>query len=131
MARRRCRRCPRFYLGPGVVLLLSGLGCGPFQYFGQVSGNATLALARAERESAAKLAPYEYTKARAYLRKSREEASESSFETAIDYGRRAEALALRAQVVSRERAQRPGAPVTEPPPTEPTPAAGPPAVEEP
>jgi hypothetical protein len=91
------------------------LGCGPVQYYGQVSGNAATALAQAEHESASQLAPYEYTKARAYYDKSREEAGRSSFETAIDYGRRAEVLALRARVVARERSQ--------PPPPAPSPSA--------
>jgi hypothetical protein len=82
-------------------------GCGPIQYFGQASTNAATALAAAEHESAGRLAPYEYTKARAYYFKSREQAARSSFESAIDYARRAETLALRARVVARERAQPP------------------------
>lgn len=86
--------------------MLPLLGCGPVQYFGQVSSSAATALAQAEGESAAQLAPYEYTKARAYYQQSRVEAGRSAFENAIEYGRRAEALALRAKVVARERALR-------------------------
>jgi hypothetical protein len=90
-----------------VLLLAAGLiGCGPVQVVGQVSGRTSAALVDADLAEADRLAPYEYTKARAYDRKAREEAAESSFELAIAYGRRAEEFARRAETIARERAAR-------------------------
>jgi hypothetical protein len=90
-----------------VLLLAAGLlGCGPVQVVGQVSGRTSAALVDAELAEADRWAPYEYAKARAYDHKAREEASESSFELAIAYGRRAEEFARRAQTIARERAAR-------------------------
>ncbi len=83
--------------------MLLPLGCGPVEYVAQVGGRASSALSQARREKADVLAPYEYTAAGEYLKKSKEEAGRSQFETAIEYGKRSEELANRARALSRER----------------------------
>jgi len=80
------------------------LGCGPVQYIGLVSMRASNALVQADLVDAEHAAPYEYTMAREYYRKAREEAGESSFENAAEYGRRCEAMAD----LAREKAQASG-----------------------
>jgi hypothetical protein len=90
---------------PALALSLSPVvACGPVEYMRRVSGGASAALASAEADAAAVHARYEYTKAVEYLRKAREEAGESSFAWAIEYGRRAEELATRARELARGRA---------------------------
>ena len=86
------------------------LGCGPVEYLSQVSSRAAAALAQAERAEAPRLAPYEYTQAREYLHKAREEAGQSSFENAAAYGRRAEEMAGKARALAREQTEAAGAP---------------------
>jgi hypothetical protein len=77
------------------------VGCGPVQYIGLVSMRASNALAQAELAGADQLAPYEYTMAREYYRKAREEAGFSAFENAAEYGRRCEEMAGLAQEAAR------------------------------
>lgn len=79
------------------------VGCGPVEYLSQVSGRASSALLQAQRAEADRFAPYELTKATEYYRKALEEGSESSFQIAVEYGKRAEELAQRATAVARER----------------------------
>ena len=88
-------------LGLGVFL---AAGCGPVEYLSQVSGRAATALAQAQRAGAEKDAPYEYTAANEYLHKAREEAARSAYQVAIEYGRRAEEMAIKAESITRERA---------------------------
>jgi hypothetical protein len=82
------------------------MACGPVQYIGQVSGRTSAALRAAHLAEADRFAPYEYTKAAAYYDKAREEAAGSSFELAVDYGRRSQEFAQRAQALARQRAER-------------------------
>jgi len=90
-----------------VAALLLGMvlpiGCGPVEYIAQVGGRASSSLAQARREKADELAPYEYTAAGEYLKKAREEAGRSQFQTALEYGKIAEEMADRARALSRER----------------------------
>lgn len=79
------------------------VGCGPVEYLAQVGGRASASLAQARREKADELAPYEYTAAAEYLKKAREEAGRSQYQTALEYGLLAEELADRAKALSRER----------------------------
>ena len=67
---------------------------------------AANALEQAQMAEAPSLAPYEYTRAREYFRKAREEAGESSFESAAEYGRLCTAMAEQA----REKALASGGP---------------------
>jgi hypothetical protein len=87
-------------LALGVVVLT---GCGPVEYLSQVSSRAATALAQAERAEADRYAPFEYVKAREYYTKAREEAGESSFQSAVLYGRLAEELANQARSIAREK----------------------------
>jgi hypothetical protein len=112
----------RFVLALGVTCLH---GCGPVEYLAQVSGRAPAALAQAQHHGAERLAPYEFTAAQEYLREAREQATRSSYQRAIDYGRRAEELAVRAEGIAREKnlranaaagADSPGSTVAPPPP---------------
>jgi hypothetical protein len=99
-----------------VALVASVLpACGPVEYLGQVSSRAANALAQAERADAEHLAPYEYTQAREYLRKAREEAGQSSFENAANYGRRCEEMAGKARALAREQTAAGGTRATEGP----------------
>jgi hypothetical protein len=90
-----------------VAALLLGMvlpiGCGPVEYIAQVGGRASSSLAQARREKADELAPYEYTAAGEFLKKAREEAGRSQFQTALEYGKIAEEMADRARALSRER----------------------------
>jgi hypothetical protein len=81
------------------------LGCGPVEYLSQVTSRAATAVAQAERVEAERLAPYEYTQAREYLHKAREEAGQSAFENAAAYGRRAEEMAGKARALVREQSE--------------------------
>jgi hypothetical protein len=94
------------------------VGCGPVEYLNQVSGRAATALAAARQHDAERMAPYEYATAVEYLHKAREEAGHSSFQVAIQYGRRAEELATRAESMAKERVRRPS-------PASPAPASAP------
>lgn len=104
-------------LGALAVGVLVAGGCGPIEYLSQVRGRAALAMVQAERQGAPRLAPYEYTAASEYLRKAREEAGRSSFQLAIEYGRRSEELANRAAGIARERAHEEGADAGAAPPS--------------
>jgi hypothetical protein len=96
----------RFHLALGLACLG---GCGPVEYLSQVGRRAPLALAEARQHGAAEQAPYELTAAEEYLREARIQASRSSYHRAIEYGRRAEELAVRAEGISREKNLRGGA----------------------
>ena len=89
------------------VSLLSSPGCGPIQYQRQVNNKAASAVVAARNAKAAGYAPYEYTAATEYLNKAREEADHAEYQIAIEYGRRAEALAIRARAIAEEKATAP------------------------
>jgi len=91
------------------ALVLGGAwlgGCGPVNAYSQVEKRAPLALAQAEQHGAAKLAPYEYAAAQEYLREAHVQAAHASYRQALDYGRRAEELAARAEGIARAAALR-------------------------
>jgi hypothetical protein len=85
------------------VALLSFTGCGPIQYLNQVNDRAAVAVLAAKNARAAEYAPYEYTAATEYLNKAREEGNHAEYQIAIEYGRRAEALATRARAIAEEK----------------------------
>ena len=127
-----------------VALVIScAIGCGPIEYL-DISTKAGAALAAAKRVDGERLAPYEFTAADEYLRKAREEAGYSQYQVSIEFGRRAEALAMRARALAEAKARTDGSPAaasattapgsagaaaaTSPSPAvEPTPASGRPA----
>jgi hypothetical protein len=93
------------------VLALGGVslgGCGPVEFVSQVGRRAPAALEEARRHGAETLAPYEWTAAEEYLREARVEATRSSYQRALEYGRRAEELAVRAEGIAREKTLRTG-----------------------
>jgi hypothetical protein len=95
-------------------------GCGPVEYLSQMDRRTLAALAEAEHHDAATLAPYEYTAAQEYVRQARIEASRASYQRAVDYGRRAEELAAKAEGIARAQALRSAeAPNAEPAPAKP------------
>lgn len=107
-------------LGQALLVVLCGsAGCGPARFLGQVNDKAAGAVAAAKEANAAVLAPYEYTAATEYLHKAREEGAYAEYQVAIEYGRRAEELAVRARALAVERragdGEVPGTPGTEPP----------------
>jgi hypothetical protein len=75
----------------------------------QVTRKATTAVEAARAAQAERWAPYEFTSAVEYLHKAREEASYAQYQTAIDYGRKAEENAEKARLLSLQRAREPGA----------------------
>lgn len=76
--------------GPLAVLLLAlvAAGCGPTHSTSLIM-EADVQLEAARAADAAKLAPYEFTAAEAYLRKAREEQGYADFDVAIDFGKKA------------------------------------------
>ena len=126
-----------------LVVVSSAIGCGPIEYI-DTSTKAGAALAAAKRVDAERLAPYEYTAADEYLRKAREEAGYSQYQVSIEFGRRAEALAMRARALAEAKSRTDGSPAAAsaalapageaaptgpapPPNAEPAPASGRPA----
>ncbi len=87
-----------------VALLIVSCGCGPI-----VGGvdivNANIALSAAETAGAKRTALYEYTAAREYLQKAREEYSYSDFWAARIYAEKAESYALNARKKAESQAQ--------------------------
>jgi hypothetical protein len=77
--------------------LVAVTGCGPVQYFSQVTQNAASEVAAAKTAGADRLAPYEYTTAVLYLHKAREEAGYSDYQAAIRFGKKAELMAKKAR----------------------------------
>ncbi len=73
------------------------------EYLNQVSSKASGAVAAAKQANADRFAPYEYTAAVQYLNKAREEGGYAEYQIAIDYGRRAEELAIRARAIAEEK----------------------------
>src|SRR3954470_9123629 len=106
------RRAWRFLFALGPACLG---GCGPVDYLSQVGRRAPLALAQARHHGAEEQAPYELTAAEEYLREARLQASRSSYQRAIEYGRKAEELAVRAEGIAREKNLRANEPGQTPP----------------
>lgn len=81
-----------------VSLVLASVlaGCGPVQATAYLIDTETM-LEAARTAQAEKLAPYEWTAARLYMEKSKEEVGYSEYEQAIDYGKKAVDFATRAR----------------------------------
>ncbi len=81
-----------------VLLAALGLslGCGPIQSTALLL-DADVALDSARTANAERLAPYEYTAARLYLLKAREEVGYSDFDVAVDFARKAAKFAREAR----------------------------------
>ncbi|MEW5739960.1 MAG: DUF4398 domain-containing protein [Myxococcota bacterium] len=115
----RCRLTLAMALG---LLSVSLLGCGPTQSTAFLIDAETM-MEAARTAQAEKLAPYEWTLARLYIHKSKEEVGYSDFEHAVDYAKKAVDFATRARDSAMKAARKgeappPAAPTT-PPHTEP------------
>lgn len=80
------RPAPRAFRALFLFGALAFCGCGPVQYLGAMSA-ASEACHRAERQGAERFAPYAYYSAQAHLEKAREEASEASYQDAVELAR--------------------------------------------
>lgn len=87
-------------LGAPLVLLSA---CGPFTYVSRVTFGATPETARARVINGEKMAPYEYTAATEYLKKSKELAGYARFHDANNFGKKSRDMAEQSQKVARRR----------------------------
>lgn len=100
-------RRTRLGLAPGLwLVVLIASGCGPIEYVNRVTQTATESLATAERDGAAVLSPYWWTRANLYLHKAREQAAHADFASANRFGR----LATEAAEAASEQALANGGP---------------------
>ncbi len=97
------RGVPVLALALTAPLLTAGAACGPIEYVNQVAARATSAVAAAKQVRADRHAPYEYTAAQEYLNKAREEAGQSAYQVSIEYGHKAEELAIKARAIAIEK----------------------------
>lgn len=100
-------RLPR-WLNPlvlGGCLFAAATGCGPTQSTAYLIDAETM-LEAARTAEAEKLAPYEWTHARLYIAKSKEEVGYSDFEQAVDYAKKAVDYATRARDNALKAARR-------------------------
>ena len=109
-----------------LVLLACGAACGPVEYINQVTRHASAEVAAARSAGADKYAPYEYTAAREYLHKAREEAGYADYQAAIRFGKKAEEMAKKAREIALASAGKEAQPEGEAPID---PSATPPAPE--
>lgn len=98
----------------GAALAVGAVGCGPTQSTAYLIDAETM-LEAARTAQADKLAPYEWTSARLYIEKSKEEVGYSDFEQAVDYAKKAVDFATRARD-NALKASRKGEPPPPPPP---------------
>ena len=92
--------------------VLAGLaGCGPIVYVGEVTRNASDAVAAARAAHADTYAPYWWTRATEYLHKAREVAAHADFQGANRFGKLATEAANRAteeaRIAARDPSKRP------------------------
>lgn len=88
----------------GCLLFLSG--CGPVTYVSRVTFGATGEVAQARVVNAERMAPYEYTAASEYLRRSQELAGYARFQDANAFAQRAREHAKKAKEVAMTRERR-------------------------
>lgn len=77
--------------------------CGPVTYLSRVTFGAAGEVAHARVSNAERMAPYEYTAATEYLRRSRELAGYARFHDANNFGQRALDLGRKATEVAQSR----------------------------
>ena len=99
-----------------LVLALSSSACGPVRSTAYLL-DAEVQLEAARTAGAEKYAPYEWTAARLYLHKAREEVGYSDFEVAVDFAQKASRFANEAKsralsATKREDLSAPPMPVT-------------------
>lgn len=104
------------FVGMACVLLGGATGCGSVLYANQVTRKASTSVEAAKAAEADVYAPYHYTLAVHYLRKSREEAAAADFQAANRFGRMSHKAAETARELAVERAANPGDTSWKPPP---------------
>lgn len=90
-----------------LLLAVPSVGCGALGYVKNVTFDASSSVAAAKTANADKWAPYEYTRAKEYLHKSREEAAAADFQAANRFGKLAHKAAVKAQKLAVKRAANP------------------------
>jgi Domain of unknown function (DUF4398) len=100
---------------PVLLVLLGALSaCGPVQSTAYLL-DADVALEAARTADAEKYAPYEYTAARLYLLKAREEVGYSDYDVALDFARKASKYANEAKAKALATSASEDAPPPPPP----------------
>jgi len=97
-----------------LVLLGVAAGCGPVQSTAYLI-DADIALEAARTADAETYAPYEFTAARLYLLKAREEVGYSDYDVALDFAKKASKYANEAKQKALETAANEVAPPPPPP----------------
>lgn len=87
-----------------VALIATATACGAVGYVSRVTLSASSSVEAAEVVNAEQYAPYEYTRAKEYLHKAREEASYADFQAANRFGKLAHEAAVEARKLSVARA---------------------------
>jgi hypothetical protein len=70
-------------------------------YLREVSTRAAASLQKAKADGAEKYSPYEFTKARLYYDKAREDAGHADYQHAIEWGRRSQDCSERALALAK------------------------------
>jgi hypothetical protein len=104
------------FVGMACVWLGGATGCGSVIYVNQVTRKASTSVEAAKAAEADVYAPYHYTLAVHYLRKSREEAAAADFQAANRFGRMSYKAAEIARELAVERAANPRDTSWKPPP---------------
>jgi len=112
----RARLFVMSFVGMACVWLGGATGCGSVIYVNQVTRKASTSVEAAKAAEADVYAPYHYTLAVHYLRKSREEAAAADFQAANRFGRMSHKAAETARELAVERAANPGDTSWKPPP---------------
>jgi hypothetical protein len=90
-----------------LVVAIALAGCGPIVYVNEVTRHAQNSYDEAEAAQADKYAPYYWTRAKEYLRKSRELAAVADFQAANRFGRLAGEAAEKALEETAQAKQTP------------------------
>lgn len=104
------------FVGMACAWLGGATGCGSVIYVNQVTRKASTSVEAAKAAEADVYAPYHYTLAVHYLRKSREEAAAADFQAANRFGRMSHEAAETARELAVERAANPRDTSWKPPP---------------
>ncbi len=83
-------------------------------YLKEVSTRAAASLAEAKADGGEQMAPYEFTKARLYFDKAREDAGHADYQHAIDWGRRSRDCSERASALAKAAQAKHGAELPRP-----------------
>ena len=94
--------------------LLLASACGPITYVHRVTFGATGDVAEARTLNAEQMAPYEFTAASQYLRRSKELAGYARFHDANNFAKKAQKMAASAKTVAQKRTKNRALPIFDP-----------------